>query len=203
MDEIITRTIQDYGYIGILLLIAVENVFPPIPSEIILTFSGFMTTAGDLNVWIVIFCATAGSLIGAVILYAAGRFFSKEKLGRIFESRLGRILRLKKEDSEKAGDWFEKHGSRTIFFCRFIPIIRSVISVPAGISKMNFRTFILLTAAGTYIWNFVLVFLGRFAGQAWYSIAPYFDMYTLITAAVLIFAAICILGIYLKKRFFS
>ena len=203
MDDMIIKTIEEYGYIGILLLITIENIFPPIPSEIILTFSGFITTVGDLNVWFVILFATVGSVIGACLLYVLGRFFSTEKLERLFESRLGRILKLKKEDANRADEWFGKHGNRTIFFCRFIPIIRSLISIPAGVSKMPFKTFVLLTTFGTYLWNLILVFLGRFAGQTWYAISPYFDMYTLITGAVVILALICILGIYLKKRFFS
>lgn len=201
MQEIIIEIINQYGYIGVALLIAIENLFPPIPSEIILTFSGFMTTYTEMNVWGVIIAATIGSMAGALILYTIGRAFDTQRLERLFDSKLGRLLRLKKEDARIAERWFAKHGNKTVFFCRFIPIVRSLISIPAGAAKMRFSLFFILTIAGTLIWNVVLVFLGRIAGAAWMTVAHYFDVYSMI-ATVIFIAIIVVVGIvFFKKRF--
>jgi len=153
---------NQFGYCGILLLIAVENIFPPIPSEVILTFGGFLTTCTSMNIWGVILFATVGSVLGAVVLYAVGRYLNYEKLQRWIGGRWGRRLHLKKEDISQAVDWFSRRGASTVFFCRFIPIVRSLISIPAGVAKMNPAKFIILTTAGTLIWNTVLVYLGCF-----------------------------------------
>ncbi|MGI6005381.1 MAG: DedA family protein [Christensenellales bacterium] len=203
MEQIIIDIINRFGYIGVFLLIAIENIFPPIPSEIILTFSGFMTTFSTMNIWGVTAAATLGSIAGTSVFYVVGRALGAQRLQRLFESRLGKALHLKKEDVQKAEAWFARHGPKTVFFCRFIPIVRSLISVPAGIARMPLKIFLPLTAVGTLIWNVVLVFLGRMAGNAWESIAVYFDTYALITAAVLIVAALWIGAVFIKKRFFE
>lgn len=199
MESLMLDIINDFGYFGVMLLIAVENVFPPIPSEIILTFGGFLTTISDLNVWGVIIAATIGAVLGALVLYGFGRLISKERLERFFESRLGKTLRLKKEDVHNANVWFSKHGSKTVFFCRFVPLIRSLISIPAGSAKMKLPKFLLLTTTGTAIWNTVLVFLGKSAGEAWEDLNGYLDLYSY--AAIAIFAIICLaILIYTIKK---
>jgi membrane protein DedA with SNARE-associated domain len=167
MEHLIIDIINQYGYIGVFLLIAIENIFPPIPSEIILTFSGFMTTYSNMNVWGVIVSATLGSFLGAVVLYIIGRVLNTTRLERLFGSKLGGALRLKKDDVQRAEKWFLKHGNKAVFFCRFVPIIRSLISLPAGSAKMKLNLFLPLTIVGTFIWNVALVFLGRVTGDAW------------------------------------
>jgi membrane protein DedA with SNARE-associated domain len=201
MEDIIIKIINDFGYLGIGMLIAIENIFPPIPSEIILSFGGFLTTYTSLNIWGVIAAATMGSLIGAIILYLIGRVLNEKRLEMLFESKLAKLLRLKKEDVGKAIHWFDKSGNKTVFICRFIPIIRSLISIPAGIAGMNFYNFLLLTAVGTFLWNTVLVFLGSFAGDTWLKIAGYFDTYSMITAVVLVLISIIIGVVFVKQRF--
>ncbi|SHH65984.1 SNARE associated Golgi protein [Sporobacter termitidis DSM 10068] len=201
MEQIIVDIIDQFGYIGVFLLIALENIFPPIPSEVILTFSGFMTTFSTMKAWGVIAAATFGSLAGAAILYIIGRVLNTERLGRLFESRLGRALHLKKEDVKRAENWFINHGGKTVFFCRFVPIVRSLISLPAGSSKMKLRAFLPLTLIGTFIWNTVLVFLGRIAGNTWETIADYVDIYSIIAAALFALAAVFIGIRFIKKRF--
>lgn len=199
MESIMIDIINDFGYFGVTFLIAIENVFPPIPSEIILTFGGFLTTISDLNVWGVIIAATIGAVLGALVLYGFGRLISKERLERFFESRLGKTLRLKKEDVHNANVWFTKHGSKTVFFCRFVPLVRSLISIPAGSAKMKLPKFLLLTTTGTAIWNTVLVFLGKAAGEAWEDLNAYLDLYSYVAIAV--FAVICLaILIYTIKK---
>ncbi|ATW23505.1 DedA family protein [Candidatus Formimonas warabiya] len=201
MQEIIIGILNQFGYIGIFLLITIENVFPPIPSEVILTFGGFMTTYAKMKVWGVILAATAGSVMGAIILYVIGRVFHTERLERLFDSKLGKLLQLKKEDVERAEKWFLKRGNKAIFFCRFIPIVRSLISIPAGVARIKFSSFLTLTIIGTFIWNAVLVFLGRIAGNAWETIVHYVDIYAMIAAAFFALVAILIVAIFVKKRF--
>ena len=186
MQEWIIQTMNQFGYIGIMLLIAIENVFPPIPSEVILTFGGFSTTYTDMKVWGVIIAATVGAVIGALVLYSVGRFFPPERIEGWLDGRLGQMLHFKREDVERAAHWFEKKGRITVFLCRFIPIIRSLISIPAGMMKMSMGVFLLYTAAGTFLWNTVLVHLGVFAGESWERVAEYIDLYAHATLVVLI-----------------
>lgn len=201
MEQMMIDIINSFGYIGIGFLIAVENIFPPIPSEVILTFGGFLTTVSSMNVWGVILSATIGAVAGALILYYLGRLLNAERLEWLFESKLGRRLHLKKEDVHRAERWFSQHGNKTVFFCRFIPLVRSLISIPAGAAKMKMGVFLLLTAIGTAIWNIVLVFLGKFAGDAWGTIVKYFDMYSLVAVGVLAVLVIAAGMIFIKKRF--
>ena len=141
MREWILNVMNAWGYSGIVFLIAVENVFPPIPSEVILTFGGFMTTCTDMRVWWVIVAATIGALSGAVILYLAGMVLGGERVMRLLDGRWGRILHFKRADMESAVSWFEKRGTLAVLFCRCVPIVRSLISVPAGMAKMPFLPF--------------------------------------------------------------
>ncbi|AND85483.1 DedA family protein [Clostridium tyrobutyricum] len=203
MEQIILNVIEQFGYIGICLLIAVENIFPPIPSEVILTFGGFMTTFSSMNIWLVILVATIGSVIGALVLYAIGRFLSTERLEKLVQGKFGKVMHLKSEDIQKAEKWFEEHGNKAVFFCRFVPIVRSLISIPAGITKMKLSSFLILTISGTFIWNVVLVYLGRFAGNAWETIASYVDIYSIIAAVFFILIALILGAVFIKKRFIA
>ncbi|HHV59819.1 MAG TPA: DedA family protein [Clostridiaceae bacterium] len=203
MKEIILEIINQFGYIGIMLLIAIENIFPPIPSEVILTFGGFLTTITSLNVWGVIIFATLGSVLGAIVLYTISRILNTERLERLFDSKLGKILRLKKEDVRKAEKWFNKHGNKAVFLCRFVPIVRSLISVPAGIARMDLSVFLFLTVVGTFIWNMVLVFLGRFAKDAWETIITYVDLYKMVAIVVFALIALVAAALFIKNRFFE
>lgn len=189
--------IEEYGYIGILLLIALENIFPPIPSEVILTFGGYMTTTTNLTVSGVATYSTIGSVMGAVILYGIGLLINVNRMEKIMD-KWGHILRLTRKDLYKANDWFSKYGVWTVFFCRFIPLIRSLISIPAGMSRMNFVLFFLLTTAGTFIWNLTLVKIGAIAGKSWESIVGFMDIYSNVIYGLLIF--LILFGILLIKK---
>ncbi|MEG0408425.1 MAG: DedA family protein [Bacilli bacterium] len=201
MQEIIITVIEKFGYLGILLLIAVENLFPPIPSEVILTFGGFATSFTKLSLVGVIIFSTIGSLVGAIILYYIGTILSEERLEKIVKGKIGKILCLKNSDIKKAYRWFSERGNKTVFFCRFIPIVRSLISIPAGMSKMKFFPFFVLTLFGSLIWNTVLTLLGSVAGKSWGTIAHVIDSYSKITLFALI--ALFIAGVvvfYIKKK---
>ena len=200
MQEIIINLMNQFGYIGIFLLIAIENIFPPIPSEVILTFGGYMTTYSNLNVPLVILSATLGSLLGAIVLFAIGKILNKERLMKIVSGKVGKILRLKKEDIESADKWFDTKGEKCVFFCRFIPIVRSLISITAGMSEMNIPKFLIYTTIGSLIWNSVLVVVGSIVGENWENIVNIFDTYSTITLILLIIIFILFVVWFYKKR---
>lgn len=198
MESWITNIMEDFGYIGVFLLIMLENIFPPIPSEVILTFGGYMTTQSDLTIVGVVIASTLGSVAGAIALYDIGRIVGIKRIGR-FVDKWGRFLRLTNKDIYKANDWFKKYGVWTVFFCRFVPLIRSLISLPAGMSKMNFWLFLVLTTVGTFIWNIVLISLGAQVGDNWDAIVAYMDTYSNIAYALIALIAI-VFFIWLFRR---
>lgn len=175
MEQLITTAVGRFGYWGILLLIAAENIFPPIPSEVILTFGGFLTTCTALRVPGVVAFSTLGSVAGAVVLYAAGRMLPPARMQAILRGRVGRVLRLEADDVQKAADRFAARGWPSVFYCRCIPILRSLISIPAGMAAMRPVPFLLLTAAGSLLWNVLLVGLGAAAGRNWPAVTAAFS----------------------------
>jgi membrane protein DedA with SNARE-associated domain len=198
MEAVVISIIEKFGYIGIAFLIALENIFPPIPSEVILTFGGFATSFTKLSVLGVIIAATVGSVIGAIVLYLIGRLLNAERLEKIVNGKVGKVLRLKAEDIKKADKWFDKKGKITVLFCRCIPILRSLISIPAGMSGMKFVPFLLLTILGSLVWNTLLTGLGAIAGDNWSTIAGYISKYSYVTLILLIITFI--VGVYLFYR---
>ncbi|MBD7908734.1 DedA family protein [Sporosarcina gallistercoris] len=177
MEGWIMELLAEYGYYGVLALILVENLFPPIPSELILTFSGFLVASHGLSMGWMIVAATTGSVIGAMMLYGIGMFLDVPRLERLTD-RYGRWLRLKRKDIRRADAWFHKYGPWTVLICRVIPLVRSLISIPAGMSGMNFPLFILLTTLGSLVWNSVLIFTGVKLGSHFESVIRYMDIYS-------------------------
>lgn len=199
MQNWITEIMEKFGYIGILLMIALENVFPPIPSEVVLTFGGFMTTKSELTIPGVIIAATLGSVLGAVILYGLGRLLDVHRLEKIVD-KWGHILRVSKDDIYKADAWFDKYGYWTVLFCRMIPLIRSLISIPAGMSNMNFGLFLVFTTIGTLIWNIVLVCVGAAVGESWEEIVHYMDIYSNIAYALIAIGGITFIVWFFRRK---
>ena len=199
MENWITQFMEQYGYLGVFLMIALENVFPPIPSEIILPFGGFMTTYTSMTVPGVVIASTAGSVVGAVILYGIGLLLDVERLEKIID-RFGHILRITKEDVHKADAWFDKYGIWTVLFCRMVPLIRSLISIPAGMSNMKFWLFIAFTTVGTLIWNIILVSVGAALGDNWDRITEFMDVYSNIAYAIIGLGIIIFLVYFFNKK---
>ena len=201
MQDLIIEIMNNFGYIGVFLLITIENVFPPIPSEVILLFGGFMTTYTSMNVIGVIVASTLGSVLGAIILYYIGKILNKERLKKIITSKPGKLLRLKPEDIDKADEWFDTKGNKTVFFCRFIPVIISLISIPAGMSEMPIKKFLIYTTLGSLIWNAALTIAGSIVGENWTSILEIMDNYSHIIVILLaIIFVIAIIIFYSKRR---
>lgn len=199
MENWIADFMERFGYFGVFLLIALENVFPPIPSEVILTFGGFMTTYTSLTPSGVIVFSTLGSVFGAVILYGIGYLVNVDRLEGWID-RYGRFLRLKKEDVRRADAWFDRYGYWTVLFCRMVPLIRSLISIPAGISKMKFGLFLLFTTIGTLIWNVALVLLGAAVGGSWAEIVAFMDVYSNIAYAMIALGVLLVGFLWLRRR---
>lgn len=201
MQEFIISLMGQFGYFGVFFLIALENVFPPIPSEVILLFGGFMTTYTSLNIALMVVAATLGSLLGAIVLYYIGKILNKERLKKIVSGKVGKVLRLKEKDIDMADHWFDTKGNKTVFFCRFIPIVRSLISIPAGMSEMPMAKFLLYTTVGSAIWNTVLIVIGNRVGENWESILGVFDQYSHIVLILLILIFVLfIVWFYTKSK---
>lgn len=200
MQEFIINIMNSYGYLGVFLLILIENIFPPIPSEVILLFGGFMTTYTSLNVLGMTMSSTLGSVLGALILYKIGNFFNKETLKRLIHTRLGKLLRINNSDIDSSFNYFQTKGEKTIFFCRFIPLIRSLISLPAGINKMIITKFTIYTTLGSLIWNIVLITLGHIVGSNWKSILKIFDLYSTYAVVIIFIISIVLIIKFYKKK---
>ena len=199
MEAWISDWMSQFGYFGVFLLILLENIFPPIPSEVILTLGGFMTTTTTMTKFGVIIASTLGSVIGAAILYGIGTLLDVERLEKIV-GKYGKYLRLTIKDVHKADAWFNKYGVWAVFFGRLVPLVRSLISIPAGMSNMKFGLFLLFTTLGTLIWNTVLVSVGAAVGDNWHEIVGYMDIYSNVAYAIIAIVGIVFLVWYFKKR---
>lgn len=201
MQEIVIEIMNRFGYLGIGLLIVVETVFPPIPSEVILTFSGFLTTCSKMTVTGVIFVSTAASVASAFLLYGAGSLLSPQRLGRLLDSKICKKLGFKKEEISDTLKWFDGQGRKAVFFGRCVPIVRSLISIPAGMARMNLAVFTVFTVAGSLIWDTVLVVLGAVAGESWGIITEYLDTYSALAWIVMGTVAVTFaLRVWRKKK---
>lgn len=182
----VTDIIESLGYAGIAFLIALENVFPPIPSELILPLSGFMAGQGRFWLPAVIVSATIGSVIGALILYAIGARLGEERLRSLVE-RYGRFFGVGGRDLDRADRWFDSHGSAAILIGRIVPVVRSLVSVPAGLRRMPLLIFVAYTAIGSAFWNSALIGLGWALGDRWHQVeryASYFEYAVLALLAI-------------------
>lgn len=164
--------VERLGYAGVALAVAMENVFPPIPSEAILPMAGFLVGQGRFSFPAVVIAATIGSVVGALLLYALGYFFGEHKL-RVLFRRFGRFALLDEQDLNTAIEWFGRHGTKAVLICRVVPIVRSLISVPAGLVRMSLGTFILYTAIGSGVWNTLLISAGWVLGNEWERVEGY------------------------------
>ena len=202
MEEFVISIMNQYGYFGIFFLIFIENIFPPIPSEVVLLFGGFMTTYSKLGVPLMILFSTLGSVVGAIVLYYVGKILNKERLKKLVSGKIGKILRLKASDIEKADRWFDTKGNKTVFFCRFIPVVRSLISIPAGMSEMAMTKFLLYTTVGSAIWNTVLLVIGNRVGKNWKDILGIMDQYSHVVLILLIilFVAFLVYFFYFRTQ---
>ena len=188
-----TDVIDAIGLAGVAFLVALENIFPPIPSELILLLAGFNVSEGRFGVVGAVLAATAGSVVGAYFLYAMGRLVQDERLER-FLAGAGRFVGLKRTDVHKGFQWFDRHGTFVVLFGRLIPVVRSVVSIPAGSDNMPIARFTMLTAAGSLVWNTVWVAVGWGLGDQWEKAGKWGDylQYGVITLAAVGFIVLVV-----------
>ncbi|NDF68738.1 MAG: DedA family protein, partial [Actinobacteria bacterium] len=164
--------IERLGAVGVALLVILENVFPPIPSEIVLPFAGFVAQRGDGSVVVMIFAATLGAVVGALVLYGIAAVIGPERLAA-FVARFGRWFGVKPADLVRAEQWFDRHAVAAVLLGRCVPLIRSIVSIPAGFRRMAITPFLLYTALGSLVWNTALIGAGAILGNQWERVEPY------------------------------
>ncbi|MBI3399489.1 MAG: DedA family protein [Deltaproteobacteria bacterium] len=168
MSKTVTAVVEMTGYSGIVFLMALESTMVPLPSELIMPFAGFLAAEARLNMWFVILFGGAGSLAGSLISYFIGRFG-----GAALVRNLGKYLLLDEGDLETSERWFSKYGEITIIICRFVPVVRHFISIPAGVARMDLRKFCLYTIIGATTWNAILAYSGYLLRENWESLHHY------------------------------
>jgi len=187
---------EGLGSIGAGIAVAVENLFPPIPSEIILPLAGFTASRGSFALWEVLVWTTVGSVVGALALYGLGAWLGPERVRRI----VARVPLMKVSDVDRAEVWFARHGSKAVFFGRMIPIFRSLISIPAGVERMPVLRFTLLTTAGSAIWNTTFVLAGFFLGENWSSVEQYADLFQLVVITAVALTVVTFIVLRVRQR---
>ncbi len=184
LTDWVTDTIEVLGYLGVALLVALESVFPPIPSEVVLPMAGFVAGRGDASVLGMVAASTIGSVIGSWVLYGISSAIGEDRLHQFVE-RYGRWLGVKVADLQRAEDWFDRRSDMAVFFGRCVPLVRSLVSVPAGFRRMPLLRFTLLSAAGSAMWNLALIGAGALLGEQWHVVGEYVGiLQTVVIAAV-------------------
>jgi membrane protein DedA with SNARE-associated domain len=163
--------IEQLGYLGVALLVVLENVFPPIPSEIVLPFAGFVAQQGSDSVVLMILAATVGSVIGALIMYWIAAIIGDDRL-HAFTRRFGKWVQIREADLTRAEEWFDRHAMSAVLVGRCVPLIRSVVSIPAGFRRMKLIPYIAYTFFGSLVWNIALVGAGAVLGENWERVEP-------------------------------
>lgn len=180
----VLEVIEALGAAGVGLLVALESVFPPIPSEVVLPLAGFLAGQGRMDFGTVVAFATAGSLLGALVLYALGAVLGTRRLERLAD----RLPLMDARDVQRADAWMARHGSWAVLLGRMVPGVRSLVSIPAGVQRMPLWRFVLLTTAGSALWNVLFIGLGFLLGEQWQRVGAYSDLlnYLVVGAVVLV-----------------
>jgi membrane protein DedA with SNARE-associated domain len=158
--EWISGAVERMGYAGVALFMFLENIFPPIPSEVIMPVAGFVAARGGMHFWLAVAIGSAASLVGAIVWYVVGRRIGEARLRRWVESH-GRWLAVSVEDVDRAQSWFRRRGATAVLVGRLVPAVRTFVSLPAGFARMSFARFVLLSAIGSFLWTLALAWAGR------------------------------------------
>ena len=185
MTDWVTDVIDALGPVGVAFLVALENLFPPIPSEVVLPLAGFVAGRGDANVVVMVVAATVGSVIGALILYAIAAWVGPDRF-RAFVLRFGKFFAVQPHEIDRAESWFDDHANRAVLICRCVPLIRSLVSIPAGFRRMPLLPFVVYTAMGSLVWNILLVGAGYALGDQWEKVEDYVGIMQLIVIVTIV-----------------
>ena len=179
--------IEQLGYVGVALLVVAENVFPPIPSEIVLPFAGFVAQRGSESVVIMILAATIGSVVGALIMYWIAAVIGDERL-HAFTRKFGKWVQIREVDLTRAEEWFDRHATSAVLIGRCVPLIRSVVSIPAGFRRMKLVPYIAYTFIGSLVWNILLIGAGALLGENWERVGSYVGVFQWVVIALVMVA---------------
>lgn len=196
MNQLFLNLIEKFGSFGVFLLIFIENIFPPIPSEAVLGIGGFFISTTKLTFISVLFAATLGSVSGAVVLYYIGKYINSPKVRNVFIGK-DKILRIDQDSLGKIKKIYTKYQKISVFFFRMVPVFRSIISIPAGMFNMNLIEFVILTTLGSTIWNSLIIFAGMKLGENWKDIEVFIKDYTLIIIGIVV---IFLIVYFVKKK---
>lgn len=196
MNQLFLNLIEKFGSFGVFLLIFIENIFPPIPSEAVLGIGGLFISTTKLTFISVLFAATLGSVSGAVVLYYIGKYINSPKVRNVFIGK-DKILRIDQDSLGKIKKIYTKYQKISVFFFRMVPVFRSIISIPAGMFNMNLIEFVILTTLGSTIWNAFIIFAGMKLGENWKDIEVFIKDYTLIILGIVV---IFLIVYFVKKK---
>lgn len=194
--EYLTQLIGSYGLFAVFFLMTAESALIPIPSEVTMPFAGFLAGRGIISFWVAVFIGALGNLIGSLLAYYLG-YFKGEEWTREAINKWGKWILIKEKEYDHAKHWFVKYGHEIAFFSRLLPVVRTFISLPAGISRMNVKKFSFYTFLGSFIWSAILAYLGLKLGQNWQAIEPYFRKFQI----VIVLIGLLLVGIYLYRKF--
>ena len=195
----VEQIISSMGYVGLYLVMFLENVFPPIPSEVVLPLAGSLTLTGRFSIFWITIIGMLGSLTGAFLFYGLGKWLGEARVRTIIE-KYGRYALLSTKDLDRSLEWFDKYDDWVIFFSRMVPIVRSLISIPAGIARMDIAKFSFFTILGTALWSFLLALGGRLLGEQWPLIAEFINTYQNIVLVIGVAAVLLFIGSRLFKK---
>jgi len=187
MTEWITSTIYSLGYVGIGFLMFLENLFPPIPSELIMPLAGFVVQQGKMDFTLVVLAGVIGTVLGALPWFYAGRLLGEERLKKLCD-RYGKWLGISGEDITKSKNWFDRYGNKAVLLCRLVPGVRTLISIPAGIGNMNIIPFLIYSTIGTTLWVLLLTYAGFALGQNYKVVETYIDPISKVVVIVVVVA---------------
>jgi membrane protein DedA with SNARE-associated domain len=191
--------IEQLGYLGVALLVVLENVFPPIPSEIVLPFAGFVAQRGSDSVVLMILAATVGSVIGALIMYWIAAVIGDERL-HVFTRKFGKWVQIREADLTRAEEWFDRHAVSAVLVGRCVPLIRSVVSIPAGFRRMKLIPYIAYTFLGSLVWNIALVGAGAMLGENWERVEPVVATFQWIVIVLIVVVAARLVYTFFRRR---
>ncbi len=195
LSELFTNLIASTGYLGVFVLMVLESMVAPVPSELVMPFAGFLVADGKLNLWLVIVISTLASITGSLISYFIAYFGEKELI-----HKFGKFVLLDKEELDWTQRWFTKRGSITILISRFIPVVRHLISIPAGLARMDLKKFVFFTAIGATAWNTFLLLVGMQLRERWELVHKYSKQLDIVVVLLIVLAAAYLLYKHIKRR---
>jgi membrane protein DedA with SNARE-associated domain len=193
--EYLQHIVARVGYPGVFLLVTLESTLVPVPSELVFPFAGYLASQGVFSLWVLLVINSLGAMLGSGIGYWIGAAGGKPLL-----LKYGKYLLIRKHDIEKTENWFKRHGKATIFFARLVPVIRHIISLPAGVARMPLRAFFLQTFLGATLWGSFLILLGYYLGEHWETVANKLKRFDLVFGALVVVAVLVVAVRWYAKR---